>query len=236
VSAARWGAVAGLVLLLAAVPSGAQESSGRRVTPPTSTPPAAPVTPRVRVDLPPVGSLALEGPEVAAPGVLSESGMETLLRNGFPAYLHYRVELWTRGGLFDDERGSVEWDVVVRYEPLSKTFRVARKSGDRVETLGRFERYRDAIAAVERPVRAPIRGTRSRERQYYNVVLDVEVVSNSDLDEVERWLSGELRPSLQGHRNPGTALGNGMRTLITRVLGGQKRQYVTKSETFRGEG
>jgi len=55
----------------------------------------------------------------------------------------------------------------------------------------------------------------------------------SDLDEVERWLSGELRPAVRGKRNPGTALGRGLSTLATRLLGGEKRRYEQRTETFR---
>jgi len=59
------------------------------------------------------------------------------------------------------------------------------------------------------------------------------VISMSDLDELERWLRGELRPAVRGKRNPGTALGRGISTLATRLLGGEKRRYEQRTETFR---
>ena len=164
--------------------------------------------------------------------VIADAEMRELLRNGFPAQLHFRVELWSTGGWFNDLEGTTEWDVVVRYEPLSKTFRVARFVGDRVQTLGRFENFSDAVAAVERPFRAPI-AARGRGRHYYRAVLDVEVLSLTDLDEVEQWLRGELRPAVRGRKNPGTALTRGLRTVAVRLLGGEKRQYVATSGTFR---
>jgi hypothetical protein len=50
---------------------------------------------------------------------------------------------------------------------------------------------------------------------------------------VERWLRGELRPAVRGEKNPGTALTRGVRTLVVRLLGGEKRHYEARSGTFR---
>jgi hypothetical protein len=154
------------------------------------------------------------------------------MRNGFPARLHYRVELWSVGGLFNDLERAVEWNVVVRHDPLDNTYRVARFAGDRVAQLGRYPEFRDAQAAAERSFRAPITPRRRGRSYYYAVVLDVETLSLSDLDEVERWLKGELRPAVRGERNPGTAVTRGMRTLVVRLLGGESRRYELRSPTF----
>jgi hypothetical protein len=70
-------------------------------------------------------------------------------------------------------------------------------------------------------------------RYYYNVVLDVETLSVSDLDELQRWLSGELQPAVRGKRAPLSALRRGFGTLLSRVLGGEKRHYEARSGTFR---
>jgi hypothetical protein len=61
----------------------------------------------------------------------------------------------------------------------------------------------------------------------------VRTLSVSDLDEVNAWLRGELRPAVSGERNPGTAISRGIRSLTTRLLGGEKREYVARSATFR---
>jgi len=65
------------------------------------------------------------------------------------------------------------------------------------------------------------------------VTLEVEVLSMSDLDEIDRWLRGELRPAVRGKRNPGTALGRGLSRLATRLLGGENRRYEQRSPMFR---
>ena len=185
------------------------------------------------VSLPASGNAVFAGPVIRTANVIADGELRALLQNGFPARLHYRADLWSRGGWFDDLVSSIEWDMFVRYEPLTKTYRISRHVGDRVETIGRFERYEDAQAALARPYLAPLPARRTRARQYYNVVLEVEVLSMSDLDELERWLRGELRPAVRGKRNPGTALGRGLSTLATRLLGGEKRRYEQRTETFR---
>jgi hypothetical protein len=38
---------------------------------------------------------------------------------------------------------------------------------------------------------------------------------------------------VRGRRNPGTAVGRGLKTLATRLLGGETRHYEVLSETFR---
>ena len=173
------------------------------------------------------------GPVIRTANVIADRELQTLLQNGFPANLHYRTELWSRGGLFDDVKSSVEWDVLVRYEPLTKTYRVARFVGGGAENLGRFERYEDAQAALARPYQPKLPARRTRDRQYYIVTLEVEVLSMSDIDEIDRWLRGELRPAVRGKRNPGTALGRGLSRLATRLLGGENRRYEQRSEVFR---
>ena len=120
----------------------------------------------------------------------------------------------------------------MRHDPLDNTYRVARFAGDRVAQLGRYAEFHDAEAAVERMFRAPIAPRRRGRSYYYAASLDVETLSLSDLDEVERWLKGELRPAVRGQRNPGTAITRGMRTLVVRLLGGETQRYELRSPTF----
>ena len=211
----------GITLLLAlrlAADASAQQSA-RRDTPTRADPPPVQPAAGINVSVPAL-SPAPSGPIVRTANVIADAELKKLLQNGFPAHLSYRADLWSRSGWFDDVESTIEWDVVVRYEPLTKTYRVARYIGDRAENLGRFESYEDAQAVVARPYQPPLPARRSRGRQYYIVVLEVEVISMTDLDELERWLRGELRPAVRGKRNPGTALGRGISTLATRLRGG----------------
>ncbi|HEY0776396.1 MAG TPA: hypothetical protein VGD56_00380 [Gemmatirosa sp.] len=184
------------------------------------------------IRLPAQGSLAVEGPLVRVVHVLDDRELRDLLGHSFPVRIHYKTELWTVGRVFNDLQAAREWDVVVRLDPLAKVYEVARIVDDQISFLGRFPEVDDAAAAAERPFRVALVPPRGK-RAYYNVVIDVETLSLSDLDEVERWLRGELRPAVRGHRSPGTALGNGLKVLAERVLGGETRHFEVRSETFR---
>ena len=126
-------------------------------------------------------------PVVAVRGVLTEQPFDELLRSGFPARLHVRAELWTIGRWFDDVLARAEWDIVVRFDAIDRTYDVARFVAGRLTSLG------------------------------------------SDLDELERWLRGEASPAVRGKRNPGTALTRGVRSLASRLLGGEVRRLEAKS-------
>jgi hypothetical protein len=197
-------------------------------------------TPRLAIDLPsrvdpPGGSTAATptGPLVRALDILSDGQTRDLLRNGFPARLHFRVELWHASGIFNALDGTREWDVVARYDPLAKRFRAARLMGDSVTVIGDFDQFPTLAAALAAPYEVPLAPGRRGGRYYYNAVVDVEMLSLGDLDEVERWLRGELRPAVRGQRNPGGALGRGLRTLFVRLVGAERRHYETRSRTFR---
>ena len=225
-----------LIVLGGATAAGAQ-ASARRDGPRRAE--AAPPQRAVGLDvtLPATPAAAPPGPLVRTANVIADDELKRLVLNGFPAELAYRADLWSRGGWFDDLKATFEWTVYVRYEPLTKTFRVSRhflpEDPKRVENLGRFERFEDAQAAVARAYQPPLPARRTRDRQYYVVALEVSVLSMSDLDELDRWLRGELRPAVRGKRNPGTALGRGLSTLATRLLGGESRRYEQRTETFR---
>lgn len=169
---------------------------------------------------------------VAVRGVLNEREFDELLRSGFPTRLHLRAELWTVGRWFDEIIDRHEWDLIVRYDVIERTYEVVRVTTDRIVSLGIFSRFQDARAATELvylpPLSAPTRG----RKNYYTVQVEVQTIELKDLDEVQRWLRGEARPAVQGRRNPGTALTRGIRTLISRLLGGQVRHLEQRSPVF----
>lgn len=188
--------------------------------------------PTLSIAAPPAEHAQKEGPVVVAAGMLAGHKLQELLSSGFPARLHYTVELWSVGGWVNDLERTTEWDVVVRWIALDRVYEVTQIVADRPFSLGRFALLSDAEAAVARPVRAPIVSFGGRRKFYYQVTLSVETLSLTDLDEVERWLRGELRPAVRGQRNPGTVLGRGFKTLATRLLGGERREYVERTDVF----
>ncbi|MDP9202537.1 MAG: hypothetical protein M3P26_11490 [Gemmatimonadota bacterium] len=188
---------------------------------------------RVEVLPPPQNEWVDDAPFVSSAGLLTDASMRDLLANGFPARLHYRLERWVGGRWFDDLKAASEWDVILKYDVLGKKYQVARVVNKKAESLGDFASLEDASGAVEAPYKTTISLPKKGQRGYYNLLLDVETLSLSDLDEVERWLRGELKPAVSGKKNPGTALGRGVRTLVVRLLGGEKRHYEARTGTFR---
>ncbi|MBW7933356.1 MAG: hypothetical protein H3C62_07010 [Gemmatimonadaceae bacterium] len=189
--------------------------------------------PALSITLPSTEQVARSGPVVVASHMLGGGKLRELLASGFPARLHFTVELWSVGGWTNDLERLIEWDVVVRRLAVEETYEVVQVIGDRPFSLGKFAQLTDAEAAVARPTRAPIVAAPEAGRFYYQATLTVETLSLSDLDEVERWLRGELRPAVRGQRNPGSVLGRGLKTLATRLLGGEKREYVARTSVFR---
>jgi hypothetical protein len=171
-------------------------------------------------------------------GVVADTAMLLLVRNGFPMQLNYRLELWAARRLFDNVLASVEWKVLLRYDALNEQYRVFRvdstrfDSTTRIRQLGIFSNVADATAEVERAMRVMLPASSRAGRQYYRVVLDVVTLSNDDLDEMQRWLRGELRPAVRGERNPGTAIGRGVQRVFVRLLG-EARHLEARTPSFR---
>ena len=190
---------------------------------------------RVRLEVlpPPQNAWADDAPFVSSAGLLVDASMRDLLANGFPARLHYRLERWVNGRWFDDLKAASEWDVILKYDVLGKKYQVVRVVNKKAASLGDFATLEEASSAAEAPYATTISLPRKGQRGYYNLLLDVETLSLSDLDEVGRWLRGELKPAVSGKKNPGTALGRGVRTLVVRLLGGEKRHYEARTGTFR---
>ncbi|HEX7050346.1 MAG TPA: DUF4390 domain-containing protein, partial [Longimicrobiales bacterium] len=126
--------------------------------------------------------------------VLADSAFEAAVRSGMPIRLHLNVELW-HDGFFDSLEGSRRLTTVVLYQPLEERF-VVRTQASPAKSR-RFSTFEAARAAVEGVYALPIRPVRSG-RYYYTATLELETLSLSDLEELERWLEGELEPAVSG--------------------------------------
>jgi len=193
---------------------------------------AAVQSPRLSVNAPSGERATAEGPRIATSRVLDDPKLEQFINSGFPARLHYRIDLWSRKQFFDNREAGAEWIVTVEFDRLQRTYTVRRQVGDRLVPSGTYRTFADVEAAIALPFEAPVRAPRSGQRMYYHLVLEIQKVSLSDLDELEAWLRGELKPATRGQRNPGTALARGFQTLMLRMLGGENPRYEARSETF----
>jgi hypothetical protein len=169
---------------------------------------------------------------VSVRDVLTEREFDELLRSGFPARLHVRAEVWTQGRWFDEVRGRAEWDVIVQYNVIDRTYDVARLVGTRVTPLGSYLRFADARAASELPHQPALPAPRRGQKAYVLVQAELQTLDVSDLDELERWLRGEATPAVRGKRSPASALTRGVRTLASRLLGGEVRRLEARSPTM----
>ena len=189
--------------------------------------------PQLSLVLPERNAFATEAPAVRSQSLITDGSTVDLLRNGFPARLHYRIERWSTGGWFDDISAESEWNVVVRYDPMSKLFQVYRVVSKQTILVGSYSTIQEADAAVGAAFHAPVSPPKKGKRSYYTLTLDIESLSLTELDEVERWLRGELKPAVRGKKNPGTAVGRGVKSVMVRLLGGEKRRYETRTGVFR---
>ena len=212
-----------LVALLASTAgiANAQSSAARRPKP------------HVEITLPPSAALATTPPVVRTIGVLLAGRTPELVRNGFPARLHYKMERWAAGTFVNDVKATSEWEVIADYDALAKTYRLVRATPQAAVVIGDYQTLADADAVLDDAYAAPIAPPKKGEKSYYALTLTVEAMSLSDLDEVRRWLRGELRPAVSGKRNPGTAVTHGVRTLFVRILGGERVEYRATTGVFR---
>jgi hypothetical protein len=189
--------------------------------------------PSLDVRLPPADSLGVAGPVVQATAVFKDAPVRELLHAGFPARLHFRVELWSTAGILDRRLAATEWEVVLRFDPSRRLYDVVRVVRDSASELGTLQRLDDAVALAETPHRPRLVPPAGRSGLYYQATLIMEMLSVSDLGELRRWVSGDLQRTVTGDRNPGTALSRGARTLLTRLLGGEQRTLEARTRTFR---
>ncbi len=191
---------------------------------------AAPATAQRRavLEVTPPGAGGV-GAIVTATNLFAEPDMRDLVRSGFPASLHFRLELWRTGGLFDDLEGQLDWTVIVQYDPSAQRYRVVRQQSGRVDDLGSFATLATAQSTLERPTRTTLLPDREGVKYYYTLALDIEALSVSDMDQLERWLRG-----VKGN-TAASAVGTGLRTLMLRMLGGEKRHFTGRSVVFVGE-
>lgn len=194
-----------------------------------STAPLAAQSDRVQLGVAVVPAAALdEGPLITTANLLADPKTRELLRAGFPTRIHFRLELWRKGGWFDDPNGHVDWYVEVKYDPTAAVYKVVRRQEPNfMEDFGAFETVTSADARFGRPFRATLHPNRSG-RFYYNLIVEVQTLSESDLDALQQFFKG---PSAPGKSNPLTALRSGVGTLVSRVLG-DKRQYKDTSIAF----
>jgi hypothetical protein len=163
-------------------------------------------------------------------GDVLDGSVATALHSGLPVRLRVLGELW-RDRLFDSEESRAEWRATVIYEPLERTYHVEVSGQDSVRVLSTLA---EANKTLDRHLEMPIRPRRSG-KFYYIALVELETLSLSDLEELGRWLKGELAPAVRGDQDVQGALAKGVNRLLVRVLGVPARRVRLRSPTFEVE-
>jgi len=160
--------------------------------------------------------------------LFDEGGLTRALHSGLPLRIEIATELW-KDGFFDSQRGRADWRASVVYDPLEQRYRVT--TGEN----GTTEVYVDSLAAVRSVLQeafsVPLT-PRENGRFYYLGQVEVQTLSLSDLEELQRWLHGELAPAVAGGDKVGSAVGRGVRRMLVRMLGLPARRFQVRTETF----
>ena len=171
-------------------------------------------------------------PRVQLAGLLADGKFVGLMRSGFPLRLHYRLELWrVRSGWFDQAVSQVSWDALARHDPLADDFVLIR-------TGGSVTRYPTA-EALEKAIDLPYRITLAPQgsgKFYFLCRLEVTTLNDSDLQELERWLKGDVSPAVSGGGSLGDALVRGAQRVLVRIAGLPKLNLEARSAEFRPSG
>lgn len=167
-------------------------------------------------------------PVVRVGPVLAEGELEQAARSGVPIRVRIRVELW-QDRFFDELVDSTSWSSIVGFEPIARRFFVRSVPGP--ASARTYSGYGAARTAVETEFRPGMRPHRPG-RFYYTVSLQIETLSMTDLEELERWLQGELQPAVSGQRSVPGALGQGARRLMLRLLDLPAHRYDARTGRF----
>ena len=173
-------------------------------------------------------------PRVRSGGLLADGKFVGLMRSGFPLRLHYRLELWrVRASWFDQFVREVSWDVVARNDPLADDFVLMRQGG----AVSRFATPDELTSALDIPYTVTLRPTSTSGGRYYFVArLEVTTLNDTDLQELSRWLSGDVGPAVSGEGNFGEALARGAQRVLVRLAGLPRLRLEARSPTFRVAG
>lgn len=176
------------------------------------------------IELRPDGGVHMQLGDIFAAGGTRES-----LESGLPLRIRIVTELW-RDRFFDSQEGREEWRATVWLDPLSGTYRVETQD----VPVGRADTPDDAAALLQSELRSGLH-PEERGRYYYLARMEVETLSLTDLEELRRWLRGELAPAVDGDEAVGGALGRGIRRLFVRALALPAIRLQTRTARFDWE-
>jgi len=155
---------------------------------------------------------------------------ETLLR-GMPATVTFEVGVWKKRSFwFDKLVLALKSEHRVVYSPWDQTFRV-RSGSRKTRTVPTLDSLGTFLFSERRLPVAAVASLEPDARYYVSVRVTIRPLNAEDLDEVEDWLSGEVKNPDHPERGvPGYLLG-----IAVNLSGLGDRTALARSEPFRPE-
>ena len=139
--------------------------------------------------IPETGEATVEMGNILGDGPLLEA-----VHSGLPLRIRVQTQLW-KDGFFDNEVGRHEWRASIIFDPLTRRYRI-HATGQSTATR-EVNSLDEARLALQQTLDIPLR-PRDSGRFYYLADVEMETLSLTDLEELERWLQGELGPAVAG--------------------------------------
>ena len=158
--------------------------------------------------------------------LLEDTPWLTALRQGLPVQIRYRVELWrSRDFVPDAVEKTFEFRVVIKHEPLLDQFSLYRVfPGQAVQTKV-YPTPGTLGAALALIYAVPLKPSEAG-RYYYAASMDVQTLSDSDLDDFNKTIRGEITSG------SGTSLAERARRLLLILAGLPKLSMTAQSGSF----
>lgn len=160
--------------------------------------------------------------------LLGDGPLLDAVHSGLPLRIRVITHLW-KDGFFDDEVGRHEWRASVIYDPLTRRYRI--QAGGQSPNTREVNTLDEARLVLQQTLDIPLRPA-GRGRFYYLADVEMETLSLSDLEELERWLQGELGPAVVGEQDVEGAIARGFRRVLVRMLGMPNRKFRLRSPSF----
>lgn len=162
--------------------------------------------------------------------ILESRGIQDPVERGLPVRIRVVTELW-RDRVVDAQEARHEWRASVRLDPLEGSFLVETDDGASLSAATLAEAGRILAAQLVVPLQPSGQG-----RYYYLGRVEVETLSRSDLQELQRWLQGDVAGVAEAGDDEGGirgALGRGLQRVVIRLLGLPAERYRARTGTFQ---
>jgi len=160
--------------------------------------------------------------------LLGDPRLLEAIHSGLPLRIRIQTHLW-EDGFFDDDLGQHEWRASVIFDPLTRRYRVqSGRGGGETREVNTLE---EARLVLQQTLSIPLRPGK-KGKFYYLADVEMETLSLSDLEELARWLQGELGPAVSGEEDVSGALARGFRRVLVRMLALPARKFQLRSPSF----